>query len=109
MLYPGDIIVGLKEADVYEITKYNTQWIVYDREGDNLLVAKVVPPDRYRELQLCYNIAEEPPFDIDMYWVDMKYFKFQHTFRVVNVENVDMLRTLNTIDYQLRFLTKEVL
>jgi hypothetical protein len=104
--FKGDVVVGLKSANNhYSKTKYNTQWLVYDIEGKNLLLGQVLSPERYVEFQNEYEVyAKTHNVDLfaltnykyDMFWVEAEHFKLVHR-RVIN-SNSDAVKLLEGVN-----------
>jgi hypothetical protein len=109
----GDVVAGNKGASLYyKITRGGTQWSVYDTEHDNILLGKVVPAEKYMEIQNEYDACEDKELFLmtnpGFHWVEAQYFRL--VFRRIVNSNADALNLLEKdIDEALSMLPhKEV-
>lgn len=92
----GDIVVGLQSAnEQYLITRWNTQWMVYDIEHENVLLAKTVPLEKYQSLKKVYDYAEDKELArraLRAHWVEARHFDLVFSRKVE--DNEDALKFL---------------
>lgn len=78
---PGHIVAAGRTAQAAHGKQFrkSSQWIVYDQEFDNILVSKVLTPERYRRNQILYDLAQAT--EEEVFWVDARRFRFVWSHR----------------------------